>query len=99
MAKVEQQMTDGSLESLLNEKNPFGDPNPPDGFQVGDYVALIYSDHGEYIFDNPRGVITAVDTREYGVFLTVVVPALISSDRLLLLERPKPGQTITPHGE
>lgn len=40
---------------------PWGELHPQGGYRVGDYVGLIYSDHERYIFDNPTGVVVAVE--------------------------------------
>jgi len=71
-------------------KFPWGDRNPEGGFQVGDHVGLIYSDHEEYIFDNPTGTVTAVDEDEdLGQQVTVEVEATFNADRVYLIARPE----------
>jgi hypothetical protein len=69
---------------------PWGEPNPVGGFKVGDYVGLIYSDHEEYIFDNPEGVVTAVEQDDdEQTIITVAVSAQITADRVYLIARPE----------
>lgn len=68
---------------------PWGDQNPPGGFQVGDYVGLVYSDHDEYIFDNPVGFVTALNEEDGYTRVTVEVEASIGSDRVFLMARKK----------
>jgi hypothetical protein len=68
----------------MSESFPWGDRDPVGGFKVGDHVGLIYSDHEEYIFDNPTGVITSIG--DDGT-VTVKVEATIDSDRVYLIER------------
>lgn len=75
-------------------ENPWGDPEPEGGFQVGDYVALAYSDHENHVFDNPVGfVVDAYDLDpgdpDLGQHVTVRVDGTISADRVSLLARPK----------
>jgi hypothetical protein len=73
---------------------PWGDSSPEGGFKVGDVVNLAYSDHDEYIFDNPRGVVVAVDEdEEYDEpdRVTVAVEATLPASRVLLIARPKAG--------
>lgn len=69
---------------------PWGDRNPEGGFQVGDYVGLIHSDHDDYIFDNPSGVVTHVEKAENEDDLdriTVQVDATVSADLVFLIDR------------
>ena len=68
---------------------PWGDPDPEGGFQVGDRVGLAYSDHEEYVFDNPTGVVTAIEEGEPDIpaRITVQVEATISADRVYLIQR------------
>lgn len=69
---------------------PWGEQNPQDGFKIGDRVGLIYSDHEEYIFDNPVGIVTAVGDSagdQSDVTLSVVVDASIDASRVYLISR------------
>jgi len=73
-----------------NPDFPWGMQNPPGGFQVGDYVGLIYSDHEEYVFDEPKGVVTKVEPMDWDEsvsLITVEVEAAILSDRVYLIKR------------
>ena len=69
----------------------WGDPTPSGGFQVGDVVGLVYSDHEEYVFDNPVGVVTYIkpDPDEDGGddMITVAVEATIGAHRVFLMGR------------
>jgi Ser-tRNA(Ala) deacylase AlaX len=57
-------------------------------FKVGDTVGLIYSDHEEYVFDNPTGVVTHVEHEDdMPDQVTVEVKATIGADRVYLIER------------
>lgn len=73
----------------VDDAFPWGDLDPEGGFQVGDRVGLIYSDHEEYVFDNPTGVVTAVEEGEPDLpaRITVQVEATISADRVYLIQR------------
>jgi hypothetical protein len=77
---------------------PWGEREPEGGFKVGDYVGLIYSDHDNYVFDNPEGVIVDIEGEEPdevdgepGQRVTVEVRGSISADRVYLMFRPAPG--------
>jgi hypothetical protein len=66
---------------------PWGERDPEGGYRVGDRVGVIHSDHEEYIFDNPTGVITAIEQDGDGPVLTVSVNAEVTPDQLYLIER------------
>ena len=70
---------------------PWGDRDPESGYKVGDYVGIIYSDHDTYIFDNPKGIVVAVEDRvDEGLGsqrLTVQVEVEVSSNRTFRIER------------
>jgi hypothetical protein len=81
---------------------PWGDRDPEGGYRIGDTVGLIYSDHEDYVFDNPTGVV--VDVRPYDEndedpdengsrqqWVSLSVYAECSSEILYLIERE--GQT------
>jgi hypothetical protein len=46
---------------VTTDNFPWGDRHPEGGYKIGDVVGLIYSDHENYIFDNPTGIVVAVD--------------------------------------
>jgi hypothetical protein len=81
----------------MSEDFPWGDRLPLGGYQIGDYVGLIYSDHEEYIFDNPTGTVTQIegdcvdadhsDPCTECQRVTVQVEAVIGAERLYLIER------------
>ena len=79
------------MNKITTESFPWGDHNPEGGFKVGDIVGLSYSDHDEYIFDNPTGVVVAIESAEEDGWpdqITVEVQATISADRVYLIKRP-----------
>lgn len=61
----------------------WGDKDPTGGFKTGDLVGIIYSDHEEYIFDNPEGVLVNPNGR------VLLFAEIHDADRLYLQARPK----------
>lgn len=89
-------MAKTSLRNLVKrrktKKFPFGELDPDGGFKVGDWVGLIYSDHEDYIFDNPQGIVTNVEDTGDGTgdaIVTVNVSASIGDHRVYLIARPQ----------
>lgn len=76
------------------EVTPWGERNPQGGYRVGDEVGVIFSDHEHYIFDNPTGVVTAVDDQT--ATISVMVGAMVNQDRLYLIERPEKKSKFRP---
>jgi hypothetical protein len=77
---------------------PWGERNPEGGYKVGDLVGIVHSDHADYLFDNPEGVITAMKEDEdaweddegeaSNMFATVTVEVTVSTHKLYLISRP-----------
>jgi hypothetical protein len=67
---------------------PWGDPDPPDGYKVGDTVGIIHSDHETYMFDNPVGTIVAIendsDDPEDTVYTVAVNAGCVAKDLYLV---------------
>lgn len=67
---------------------PWGDRNPPGGYEVGDRVGILFSDHDRYLFDNPVGKVVAVDfDDEDRALITVQVQADCAPEDLYLIAR------------
>jgi hypothetical protein len=62
---------------------PWGDRYPEGGYRIGDRVGLIYSDHTDYIFDNPTGIVTEVEEDS----VTVQIEVSVDNERVYLIER------------
>jgi hypothetical protein len=67
---------------------PWGDRDPVGGYKVGDRVGIIYSDHDNYIFDNPDGEVVAVDHDGDRVGVTISVQVTVWDPEKLYLVKP-----------
>jgi hypothetical protein len=77
-------------QSKGSESFPWGDRDPVGGYKVGDVVGIIHSDHEDYLFDNPNGVVTAIAVDDEGMQqLTVTVETDVAADRCFLIGRPE----------